>query len=419
MAQSTAMRRLRREYADLRQDPVFAGIWVEPLESNFLHAHFLLSGVVFDDTPYEGGVYHGRLKFPPAYPLCPPSVKFYTPSGRFQPNQRICYSFSDFHPELWNPVWSIRTILTGLVSFMNAEELTTGGMEASSTCRVQFAKNSLRHCMESDETAIGLFGKQLDAMAQERSDLNDDWPPPRNVRQENPPPAESVVEHCRHPHNLPSSSTEDNSKTSAKNKKKREKEKRRKRALSFLDGLRAQVPAFVSAVTESLCAQGIDVSDCTPDHVCWRTETLDEYTTLVEALRASETKCTMLIESEIGGRLISTFRLTEGISVLNGKHSITVVEIPAPKEERPYSTGLDHVEFVIPSTANISPMNDTTHKQHLQHWMDQYSASLNWNTKAISKLINPDISLLIDSVGCVKFHLVSLDSVIEFEKRHT
>lgn len=30
----------------------------------------------------------------------------------------LAYTDSDFHPETWNPMWSVSTILTGLVSFM-------------------------------------------------------------------------------------------------------------------------------------------------------------------------------------------------------------------------------------------------------------------------------------------------------------
>lgn len=31
---------------------------------------------------------------------------------------RLCLSISDFHPDTWNPAWSVGTILTGLLSFM-------------------------------------------------------------------------------------------------------------------------------------------------------------------------------------------------------------------------------------------------------------------------------------------------------------
>jgi len=46
------------------------------------------------------------------------SIRMLTPSGRFEPNQRICLSMSDFHPETWNCMWSVSSILQGVVSFM-------------------------------------------------------------------------------------------------------------------------------------------------------------------------------------------------------------------------------------------------------------------------------------------------------------
>lgn len=41
-----------------------------------------------------------------------------TPNGRFKTNKKLCLSISDFHPDTWNPAWSVSTILTGLLSFM-------------------------------------------------------------------------------------------------------------------------------------------------------------------------------------------------------------------------------------------------------------------------------------------------------------
>jgi len=37
---------------------------------------------------------------------------------RFKTNVRLCLSISDYHPDTWNPAWSVSTILTGLLSFM-------------------------------------------------------------------------------------------------------------------------------------------------------------------------------------------------------------------------------------------------------------------------------------------------------------
>ena len=31
---------------------------------------------------------------------------------------RLCLSMSDFHPETWNPGWSVATVAKGLLSFM-------------------------------------------------------------------------------------------------------------------------------------------------------------------------------------------------------------------------------------------------------------------------------------------------------------
>ncbi len=99
----------------LEKDPEH-GIWAAPSEKDILKWEFIVRGS--DDTPYEGGIYHGRLTFPTSFPMAPPSIQMFTPSGRFETNKKICMSMSDFHPELWNPTWSVRTILVGFVSFM-------------------------------------------------------------------------------------------------------------------------------------------------------------------------------------------------------------------------------------------------------------------------------------------------------------
>jgi ubiquitin-conjugating enzyme E2 J2 len=66
--------------------------------------------------------------FPKEYPLKPPGIQMITPSGRFYPKQRICLTISDYHPESWNPVWKVETIIVGLMSFMTSEENSVGSM---------------------------------------------------------------------------------------------------------------------------------------------------------------------------------------------------------------------------------------------------------------------------------------------------
>lgn len=77
--------------------------------------HYVIEGP--KDSPYYGGFYHGALIFTKEFPFKPPSIYMYTPNGRFKPNKRLCLSISDFHPDSWNPAWSVSTILTGLLRY--------------------------------------------------------------------------------------------------------------------------------------------------------------------------------------------------------------------------------------------------------------------------------------------------------------
>ena len=153
MASDLATRRLLREFAAMRKAPP-DNIVARPLESNVLEWHYVITGT--KDSVYEGGHYHGKLRFPTEYPLRPPSVLMCTPSGRFKTNCRLCLSMSDFHPESWNPMWSVSTILTGLYSFMLESSPTLGSVEATPAQRRKFAAQSLVfNC--ANETFRGLF----------------------------------------------------------------------------------------------------------------------------------------------------------------------------------------------------------------------------------------------------------------------
>lgn len=155
MATDMCVRRLTKELRALQKDPMKSPkITVCPCEENILEMHYVIEGS--PDTPYAGGIYHGKLIFPKDYPLKPPSVMMLTPSGRFQPNRRLCLSMSDFHPETWNPVWSVETILTGLYSFMIETAPTLGSIETTTRQKTQYAKQSLAYNVR-DATFCKLF----------------------------------------------------------------------------------------------------------------------------------------------------------------------------------------------------------------------------------------------------------------------
>ncbi|KAG1713195.1 hypothetical protein DVH05_000915 [Phytophthora capsici] len=163
MASVMATKRLRKEYLAMQRKPVDY-IQAIPLETNILEWHYVITGT--KGTPYEGGFYHGKLKFPPEYPMKPPSVMMLTPNGRFKTNQRLCLSMSDFHPETWNPMWSVSSILTGLYSFMLENQATLGSISTTDAQKRKYAAASLEtNC--SNATFRKLF-PDLVALQEER-----------------------------------------------------------------------------------------------------------------------------------------------------------------------------------------------------------------------------------------------------------
>ena len=48
----------------------------------------------------------------------------------------------DFHPDTWNPAWSVGTILTGLLSFMLETTPTLGSIETTYQAKKNYAKTS-------------------------------------------------------------------------------------------------------------------------------------------------------------------------------------------------------------------------------------------------------------------------------------
>ena len=82
----------------------------------YCYSHFVFIGP--EGTPYEGGFFHGMLCCCPEYPFKPPSIFMITPTGRFSYDVRLCFTTRAYHPEEWNPAWTVGSILTALLSFM-------------------------------------------------------------------------------------------------------------------------------------------------------------------------------------------------------------------------------------------------------------------------------------------------------------
>lgn len=161
---STSIRRIKKEYKDA-VDMGIAYDWVNqrhikrktktkegeqcrnhgimclgPMTTNLREWHFSFWGA--GDGFYSEGIYHGAIVLPKDYPLSPPSVQMWTPSGRFVPGTDICLSASNYHPESWTPRWSIQGIVNALRLHMLNPPNEIGGMQSTSDETMEFARRS-------------------------------------------------------------------------------------------------------------------------------------------------------------------------------------------------------------------------------------------------------------------------------------
>jgi len=148
MANAMCRKRLQQELVALGRNPV-EYIESVPLERNILEWHYAIEGP--PDSPYAGGTYHGVLRFPSDYPFKPPAILMFTKNGRFKTHTRLCLSMSDFHPETWNPIWSVSSILSGLLSFMLDSTSTVGSIETSAAQKRLFAARSMEENIKNKE----------------------------------------------------------------------------------------------------------------------------------------------------------------------------------------------------------------------------------------------------------------------------
>ena len=111
----SSKRRIMADVRELHTDPSdqYAAA---PRETDIFEWDFAIRGP--PGTPFEGGVYHGRIILPTEYPFKPPHIMLLTENGRWEVGKKICLSISAYHPEEWQPAWGVRTILEAIIAFM-------------------------------------------------------------------------------------------------------------------------------------------------------------------------------------------------------------------------------------------------------------------------------------------------------------
>lgn len=153
---------------------------------------------------------------------------------------------------------------------------------------------------------------------------------------------------------------------------------------------------FFEMVDKSLQEKGFALEDhWLIDHICLRTSTIEEYKRVCSEYSVENE---LLIESHVGGRLISTFKLLEPL-LFNG-YEIPLIEIPEPKLGRQTASGYEHLEIVVTESFDA---------------LEAKFQGLNILKHALSKKINPELEVEFDNFS-LKFHHQSLQEVIEYEK---
>eukprot|EP01039_Chlorochromonas_danica_P009542 gene9542-10547_t len=120
--QGICRRRVSKELKELQENPV-PNIQIAVDPQDILNWYCLIYGL--SDAHYLHGEYIFNIKLSPRYPFEPPDFIFLTPNGRFELQRKLCFSNSSHHKETWSPIWTIRTILLGFLSFF-LENSSTG-----------------------------------------------------------------------------------------------------------------------------------------------------------------------------------------------------------------------------------------------------------------------------------------------------
>jgi predicted metalloenzyme YecM len=155
--------------------------------------------------------------------------------------------------------------------------------------------------------------------------------------------------------------------------------------------------SFLRQIVEEIAEEGFDLSDFVQmDHMCYRVDSIDAYKTKKQELAQLGR---LLGETQVNGRLISTFRLHEPVRYRQWR--IDAVELPAPKDGVVTKEGLEHVELVLFDDKETF-LKKYAHKQ--------------FELQAADRGINPEIGFKLPSYT-VKFHLLNLPTVVYLEKK--
>lgn len=143
------------------------------------------------------------------------------------------------------------------------------------------------------------------------------------------------------------------------------------------------------------------------DHICFRCRSNDEYLQIRMQLTSNDIG-SLLVEGMIGGRPISTILLSKPYAFEDWR--IPCIEVACPKPDKSHAAGLEHLEVTIGGVDD----GFYNSKEKLMRFASMYPL-IEFDLKAVEKVINADISMSLGNHGHIKFHVRSLQDVCNYE----
>ena len=154
-ATAICKKRIQKEYDELKLNPL-PNIKITYDINNLLDWYCMIYDL--NEEEYKNGQYIFNIKMSPNYPFDPPEFYFLTPNGRFDIDKKLCFSNSSYHKESWSPLWTIKTIILGFLSFfLEKKSSGVGHLTLSIDEKIIFAEKSQEYNKTKLKKYLDLF----------------------------------------------------------------------------------------------------------------------------------------------------------------------------------------------------------------------------------------------------------------------
>ena len=143
-----------KDYEDIAKNPI-ENVKVTCKDNDLYQCYCLFHGL---KDEYTDGEYILHIKLSPNHPMDPPDFFFLTPNGRFEINKKLCFSNSGYHSETWSPMWNLRTIILGFLSFfLEKKSVGLGHISIPDSEKKKLAQQSREYNIINNPNIYSLF----------------------------------------------------------------------------------------------------------------------------------------------------------------------------------------------------------------------------------------------------------------------